>query len=144
MTADDFFSGTVAAAVGGTTSIIDFPVQEKGQDPRESHGTGTTARRQGRRRLGPAPGDRRPADELLPPLTEPIEGGSPSFKLFMAYPGARMVDDATIFKAMRHAGEHGGFVLMHAENGPVIQLLEEEALAAGHTTPPGARRPGPP
>ncbi len=145
MTADDFFSGTVAAAVGGTTSIIDFPVQEKGQDPRESHGIWYD------RAHGKAVVDWGLhqvivdlPDSYFPSLTELIEGGSPSFKLFMAYPGARMVDDATIFKAMRHAGEHGGFVLMHAENGPVIQLLEEEALAAGHTDPTWSAKTRPP
>jgi dihydropyrimidinase len=53
----------------------------------------------------------------------------------MAYPGARMVDDATIFKAMRRTADNGGLVLMHCENGPVIDVLEKEALAAGHTGP---------
>ncbi len=55
--------------------------------------------------------------------------------MFMAYPGARMVDDAIIFKAMRRSADNGGFVLMHCENGRVIDFLEEEAIAAGHTGP---------
>jgi dihydropyrimidinase len=46
-----------------------------------------------------------------------------------------MVDDATIFKAMRRTAENGGFVLMHCENGPVIDLLEKEAIAAGNVDP---------
>jgi dihydropyrimidinase len=74
-------------------------------------------------------------DSLLPALDDLIRNGSPSFKMFMAYPGARMVDDATIFKAMRRTADNGGFVLMHCENGPVIDLLEREALAAGRTGP---------
>jgi dihydropyrimidinase len=61
--------------------------------------------------------------------------GVSSFKLFMAYPGVLMVDDGALFKAMRVAGEAGGMVCVHAENGLVIQVLTEEAVAAGHTIP---------
>ncbi len=136
MTADDFESGTIAAAVGGTTSIIDFPVQDKGDDPRVSHEE-WASRAEGKavvdwglhQVIVDLP------DEYFPALDSLIADGSPSFKMFMAYPGARMVDDATIFKAMRRTADNGGFVLMHCENGPVIDLLEKEALAAGHTGP---------
>ena len=75
-------------------------------------------------------------DEFFPAIDELVREGSPSFKLFMAYPGARMVEDDVIFKAMRRSAENGAFVLMHCENGRVIQLLEEEAIAAGHVDPP--------
>ena len=136
ITADDFYSGTVAAAIGGTTSIIDFPVQEKGDDPRVSH-TDWAGRAEGNavvdwglhQVIVDLP------DAFFPALDDLISDGSPSFKMFMAYPGARMVDDATIFKAMRRTADNGGFVLMHCENGPVIELLEQEALAAGNTGP---------
>jgi dihydropyrimidinase len=136
ITADDFYSGTVAAAIGGTTSIIDFPVQEKGDDPRVSH-TDWAGRAEGNavvdwglhQVIVDLP------DAFFPALDNLISDGSPSFKMFMAYPGARMVDDATIFKAMRRTADNGGFVLMHCENGPVIELLEQEALAAGNTGP---------
>lgn len=136
MTADDFESGTIAAAIGGTTSIIDFPVQDKGQDPRVSHEE-WAGRAEGKavvdwglhQIIVDLP------DAYYPALRSLVEDGSPSFKMFMAYPGARMVDDATIFKAMRWSAENGAFVLMHCENGPVIDLLEKEALAAGHTGP---------
>jgi dihydropyrimidinase len=136
MTADDFESGTIAAAVGGTTSIIDFPVQEKGEDPRVSH-EAWAGRAETKavvdwglhQVIVDLP------DEFFPALDDLIANGSPSFKMFMAYPGARMVDDATIFKAMRRTADNGGLVLMHCENGPVIDLLEKEALAAGHTGP---------
>ncbi|HLA92422.1 MAG TPA: dihydropyrimidinase [Actinomycetota bacterium] len=144
MTADDFESGTIAAAIGGTTSIIDFPVQDKGQDPRVSHEE-WAGRAEGKavvdwglhQVIVDLP------DEYFPALDDLIANGSPSFKMFMAYPGARMVDDATIFKAMRRTADNGGFVLMHCENGPVIDLLEKEALAAGHTGPEynGVTRP---
>jgi dihydropyrimidinase len=61
--------------------------------------------------------------------------GVTSFKLFMAYPGVLMLDDGAIFKTMRVAGEQGAMICMHAENGAVIQVLVEEAVAAGHRAP---------
>jgi dihydropyrimidinase len=136
ITADDFFSGTVAAAIGGTTTIIDFPVQEKGQDPRSSHQE-WYGRAEGKavvdwglhQVITDLP------DAFFPALDELIREGSPSFKMFMAYPGARMVDDGVIFKAMRRTAENGGFVLMHCENGLVIDVLEKEAIAAGRVDP---------
>ena len=136
ITADDLEWGPLAAAIGGTTTIIDFPVQQKGEDPRVSH-EAWAGRAQEKavvdwglhQVIVDLP------DEYFPALDDLISNGSPSFKMFMAYPGARMVDDATIFKAMRRTADNGGFVLMHCENGPVIDLLEREALAAGRTGP---------
>jgi dihydropyrimidinase len=136
ITADDFYSGTVAAAIGGTTTIIDFPVQEKGQDPRVSHADWyARAEEKAVVDWGLHQVITDLPDEYFPALDELIRDGAPSFKMFMAYPGARMVDDATIFKAMRRTAENGGFVLMHCENGPVIDLLEKEAIAAGNVDP---------
>jgi dihydropyrimidinase len=136
MTADDFESGTIGAAIGGTTTIIDFPVQDKGQDPRVSHEE-WAGRADGKAvvdwGLHQIIVDLQ--DGYFPALKGLIDDGSPSFKMFMAYPGARMVDDATIFRAMRWSAENGGFVLMHCENGLVIDLLEQEALEAGHRGP---------
>jgi dihydropyrimidinase len=61
--------------------------------------------------------------------------GVTGFRLFMAYPGVLMVDDGALFKAMRVAGANGAMICVHAENEPVIQVLTEEAVAAGHTSP---------
>jgi dihydroorotase-like cyclic amidohydrolase len=61
--------------------------------------------------------------------------GVSSFKMFMAYPGTVMSDDAAIFQAMRMVGQHGGMIALHAENGTIIDLLIREALAQGHTAP---------
>jgi dihydropyrimidinase len=61
--------------------------------------------------------------------------GITSFKLFMAYPGVFMVDDATIFRALQRTGDNGGLVCMHAENGGVIDELVKEALRKGQTAP---------
>src|SRR5207244_13195130 len=54
-----------------------------------------------------------------------------SFKLFMAYPGVFMLDDASIFKALLRTGKNGGTICMHAENGGVIDVLVQRALAEG-------------
>jgi len=129
ITIDDFYSGTVAAAIGGTTTIIDFPVQQRGDDPRVSH-EDWYGRAEGKavidwsfhQIITDLP------DKFFPAIDELVDVGCPSFKMFMAYPGARMVDDDVIFKAMRRSADNGAFVLMHCENGPVIDLLEREAL----------------
>jgi dihydropyrimidinase len=64
-----------------------------------------------------------------------VRQGVTSFKLFMAYPGVFMLDDASIFRAMLRTGQNGGTICMHAENGGVIDVLVQRALAAGHTAP---------
>jgi dihydropyrimidinase len=64
-----------------------------------------------------------------------IEAGYPSFKVFMAYKGVFQVDDSTLLKVLKQAGQSGGLVLVHAENGDVIDVLTKEMLAAGQTAP---------
>ena len=80
---------------------------------------------------------------IITELTDQVEGemdalvnqGVTSFKLFMAYPGVFMLDDASIFKAMLRTGKNGGTICMHAENGGVIDVLVKKALAEGKTAP---------
>jgi len=133
---DDFETGTRAAAFGGTTTIIDFAVQYKGQSLNEALDVWFE------KAQGKAVADygfhmicTDLPDERLPELKAMMDQGVSSFKLFMAYPGVFLVDDGTIFKAMTAAGEHGGLICMHAENGVVIDVLVKRALAAGHTAP---------
>ena len=71
----------------------------------------------------------------LEDMNDMVTEGLTSFKLFMAYPGVLMVDDATIFRAMRQTGNNGALVCMHAENGGVIDVLVRKALAEGKTAP---------
>lgn len=71
----------------------------------------------------------------LEDMNEMVREGVTSFKLFMAYPNVLMVDDATIFRAMLQTGNNGALVCMHAENGGVIDLLVQKALAEGKTAP---------
>ncbi|TMD60915.1 MAG: dihydropyrimidinase [Chloroflexi bacterium] len=133
---DDFETGTIAAAFGGTTSIIDFAVQSFGA-------TLTSAIEAWQKKArGKAAIDyglhcivRELDDERLKEMDELVDAGVSSFKLFMAYPGVFMVDDATIFKAITRTGENGGLICMHAENGGVIDVLIKKALKEKHTEP---------
>src|SRR5580765_5939693 len=133
---DDFETGTRAAAFGGTTTIIDFAVQYRGQSLNEALDI-WFAKAQGKATIDygfhmivtDLP------DQRLPELHRLIDQGVSSFKLFMAYPGVFLVDDGTIFKAMTAAGAAGGLICMHAENGVVIDVLVKRALAEGKTGP---------
>jgi dihydropyrimidinase len=133
---DDFETGTRAAAFGGTTTIIDFAVQYRGQSLNQALDA-WFAKAEGKASIDygfhmivtDLP------DTRLPELKALIDQGVSSFKLFMAYPGVFLVDDGTIFKAMTTAGEAGGLICMHAENGVVIDVLVKRALAEGKTAP---------
>ena len=140
VSADDFETGTRAAAMGGTTTIVDFAIQAKGTRMRDAldiwrgkaegkacidYGLhmivtdlGTDAGKQG-----------------LDDMDDMVREGVASFKLFMAYPGVLMVDDGTIFKAMRRTAKNGALICMHAENGSAIDVIVQQALAEGKTAP---------
>jgi dihydropyrimidinase len=135
--ADDFATGTVAAAHGGTTTIVDFAIQSFGE------GLFPAFEAWMRRAEGKAAIDYG-FHMIVRELSEQVSidmdrltrhEGVTSFKLFMAYPGVFMVDDATIFRALLKTRENGGLVCMHAENGGVIDTLVKEALRTGHTAP---------
>jgi dihydropyrimidinase len=133
---DDFRTGTIAAAHGGTTTIIDFAVQYKGESLVEAvdnwhrKAEGKTAIDYGFHLITTDL-----PDERVPEMKRLIGEGVMSFKLFMAYPGVFLVDDATIYRAMKVAGRAGGLICMHAENGVVINEIIKEALAEGKTAP---------
>jgi dihydropyrimidinase len=74
-------------------------------------------------------------DNLLPEMDALVREGVTSFKLFTAYPDRLQLDDGTIFKAMQRTGENGGFIMMHAENGSLIDYLVQKFIAEGKTTP---------
>src|SRR5881409_3483102 len=134
--ADDFETGTRAAAFGGTTTLIDFAIQYKGQSLRTAFDTWMSKASQKAvcdyafhciiTELG---------DTQLEEMNAMVREGVTSFKLFMAYPGVLMLDDASIFKALQMSSKNGAIVCMHAENGSVIDLIVREALAAGKTAP---------
>jgi dihydropyrimidinase len=133
---DKFETATKAAAVGGTTTMLDFAFQVKGdsltktyQDWRDK-ADGDVCIDYG---LHVAVTDL--TDEALNEMPRLVEEGVTSFKLFMAYKGAVMVDDATLLKTLKKGKECGALVSVHAENGDVIDCLVKEYLAAGKTAP---------
>jgi dihydropyrimidinase len=135
--ADDFQTGTIAAAHGGTTTVIDFAIQNFGEGLYPAF-EGWMKRAEGKAAIDYA------FHMIVRELTDQVAGemdkmtrseGVTSFKLFMAYPGVFMVDDATIFKALLKTRDNGGIICMHAENGGVIDTLVKEALRKGQTAP---------
>src|SRR5215212_11016039 len=137
-TCDDFTSGTVSAAFGGTTTLVDFCMQAPGTSFSEAlenyhekierakpvidvgFHIGVTDLREG---------------GTLEDLAKLPDEGITSYKLFMAYKGAVMVDDETLFKTMQTAAETGALVMVYAENGDAIDVLVKQALAEGKTEP---------
>ncbi len=136
--ADDFRTGTLAAAHGGTTTIIDFAIQAKGTSIVDALDT-WHAKAQGKASIDYAfhmiVTDLSKAEHLDEVKRLIDREGVTSFKMFMAYPGVLLVDDATIFRAMSLAGARGGLICMHAENGVVINEIISQALAEGRTAP---------
>jgi dihydropyrimidinase len=134
--ADDFETGTRAAAFGGTTTLIDFAIQYKGQSLTKALDTWM------QKAAGKAVCDyafhciiTELGNTHLEEMNELVREGVSSFKLFMAYPGVFMLDDASIFKALRRTAQNGGLVCMHAENGGAIDVIVQQALAEGKKAP---------
>jgi dihydropyrimidinase len=133
---DTFETGTRAAAWGGTTTIVDFVVQAQGQQVMDTlaawhdKAAGQCAIDYGFHQIiGGVDDDSLKAMDAL------IDEGITSFKLFMAYPGVFLSDDGQILRAMQTAAGNGGLIMMHAENGPAIDVLVQQALARGETAP---------
>src|SRR5580765_6782513 len=137
VTIDDVESGQTSAAFGGTTCHVDFIIQPQGATFAEaleewrSKANGKQVIDMG---YHMAVTDLENGGTLEELATLP-EQGITSYKLFMAYKGALMVDDETLFRTMEVATKTGALVMVHAENGDVIDVLVKQALAAGHTEP---------
>jgi dihydropyrimidinase len=132
---DDFETGTRAAAFGGTTCLIDFAIQSKGTRMRDALDVWWKKGEKATIDFGLHMIVTDLPEAHLEDMNEMVREGVTSFKLFMAYPNVLMVDDATIFRAMRQTGNNGALICMHAENGGVIDLLVQKALAEGKTAP---------
>lgn len=134
--ADDFETGTRAALFGGTTTLIDFAIQYKGQTLRTAFDT--WMQKASSKAISDYAFHCITTDlpnARLEEMNELVREGVTSFKLFMAYPGVFMLDDATIFKALRTTAKNGAMVCMHAENGGAIDVIVQQALAEGKTAP---------
>lgn len=137
ITADDFATGTIAAAFGGTTTIVDFCLSNKGKPLSES------VRAWHNKAQGKAVIDYgfhlmigEINEEVLTELPRMIqEEGITSLKVFMAYKNVLQADDGTLFRTLLTAKEHGALVMVHAENGDVIDYLIRKALEEGNTDP---------
>jgi dihydropyrimidinase len=136
VSSDDFRSGTIAAAFGGTTSVIDFAIQYKGKTFQETLDD-WHAKAEGKCaidysfHLAVTEYEPRHKQEFK----KVVDSGVTTFKLFLAYPGVFMVDDQTMFRVMQSAGEAGGLTLVHAENGFAISELIDNLIAAGKVEP---------
>ena len=137
VTIDDVESGQTSAAFGGTTTHVDFIIQPPGKSFAEAFEE-WKAKANGKQVIDMgyhmAVTDLKEGGTLEELATLPDQGIT-SYKLFMAYKGALMVDDETLFRVMQVAAETGALVMVHAENGDAIDVLVKEALAAGHTEP---------
>jgi dihydropyrimidinase len=134
--ADDFETGTRGALFGGTTTLIDFAIQYKGQALQKAFDTWMEKAAK-----------KATCDFAFHCIVTDISGGQldemnalvregvTSFKLFMAYPGVFMLDDASIFRALQRTSQNGGLICMHAENGSAIDVIVQQALAEGKTAP---------
>src|SRR3954454_10763836 len=136
VSSDDFRTGTIAAAFGGTTSIIDFAIQYKGKTFQQTLDD-WDAKTEGKcaidysYHLAVTEYEPRHAPEFR----KVVDRGITTFKIFLAYPGVFMIDDQTMFRVMQSAGEAGGMTLVHAENGNAIDQMIKMLLAEGKTEP---------
>jgi dihydropyrimidinase len=135
-TSDDFETGTIAAAAGGTTTIIDFAMQEKGQslfdvlDIWHKKAEGKAVIDYSFHMM---------IGDLSGPVMDEIvklpEAGVTSLKVFLAYKHTLQVDDQTLFQSLLQSGKSGTLVAVHCENGDVIDTLVNKALSDGRTDP---------
>jgi dihydropyrimidinase len=133
---DTFETGSRAAAFGGTTTILDFASQSKGKSLRDAldawhaKAEGNCAIDYGFHMIMSEV-----TDSSLAEMDQLVAEGVTDFKLFTAYPGVYLSDDASILRAMKRTARNGGLILMHAENGPAIDVVVEENVAAGRLDP---------
>jgi dihydropyrimidinase len=136
--ADDYLTGTRAAAIGGTTAVIDFALQSRGHTLAEALAT-WDAKAVGKAcvdySLHMAITDLGPSFETLDEMQAMVDRGVSTFKLFMAYPNVLMIDDGLMFRVFQQAAKLNALCLIHAENGSAIDVVVAQTLAAGHTAP---------
>jgi dihydropyrimidinase len=133
---DTFETGTRAAAFGGTTTIVDFAVQGRGQALRQgldawmAKAEGNAVADYGFHMIMSDVND-----QTLAEMDTLVDEGVPDFKLFTAYPGVFFSDDGAIFRALQQTARNGGLIMMHAENGLAIDIVANQMASAGQTDP---------
>src|SRR3954447_2393044 len=131
---DTFETGTRAAAFGGTTTVVDFAVQTKGRSLREgldawhAKAEGNAVVDYGFHMIMSDVND-----STLAEMDQVVAEGVPDFKLFTAYPGVFYSPDDHIFRAMQQTGRNGGLIMMHAKNGPAIDIVAAQLVEEGKT-----------
>ena len=133
---DDFETGTIAAAHGGTTCLVDFAIQAKGQSLKETLNAWKS------KAEGKAVFDYGfhiaicdLTEDVLNEIPDAVAEGVTSFKTFLAYKGALMIDDGSLFQILRKSKEAGALVMIHAENGDIIDIMVKDLLAQNKTEP---------
>ncbi len=133
---DTFETGTRAAAFGGTTTVVDFAVQSRGKSLRDgldawhAKAEGNAVIDYGFHMILSDVND-----DSLAEMDGLVAEGVPDFKVFTAYPGVFYSDDGQIFRALQRSARNGGLIMVHAENGPAIDVVAADEIAAGHTDP---------
>ncbi len=135
VTCDDFDTGTAAAAAGGTTCIVDFALQTDGSLLRGLEAWHEKAAGRAHVDYGFHLAVSDASEQAIAEMGRVVEEGVSTFKVFMAFKGAFMVDDDQMLRVLRRTGETGGMLLVHAENGDAIDVYVREALAAGNVAP---------
>lgn len=132
---DDFKTGTIAAACGGTTTIVDFSIQAKGKSLKQTINT-WREKADGKAVIdyGIHIALTELNDEVMNEIPKVIKQGYQSFKLYMTYDGMR-VDDGTLLRTLIKVNESGGLCCVHAENYYVIEYLKNKFLSEGKTEP---------
>ena len=136
VSSDDFKTGTIAAAFGGTTTIIDFAIQSKGMTMTQAH-EAWLAKSEGKCaidygwHMAITKFENSDRDEMK----RLYDAGVTTFKIFLAYPGVLMIDQPTVYRVMKNAGELGGLTLVHAENGEAIEERIRILVSEGKLEP---------
>ncbi len=133
---DDFETGTIAAAFGGTTTLVDFAIQGKRMSLK---GTLDTWMQKARKKAVIDYGFHVAItdlnDRVMAEIPDMVAKGVSSFKCFLAYKGALMIDDGALYRVLQATKKAGALVMIHAENGDVVDILVNDLLAQGKTEP---------
>jgi dihydropyrimidinase len=136
VSSDDFKSGTIAAAFGGTTTIIDFAIQSRGMTMTQAH-EAWLAKSEGKCAIdyGWHLAITKFENSDQAEMKRLYDAGVTTFKIFLAYPNVLMIDQPTVYRVMKSAGELGGMTLVHAENGEAIEERIRILVSEGKTEP---------